>query len=146
MENNTLLRPIHLTMDKKTANGLSPLVLAYVGDGVFDLYIRTYIIASQKGNVNRLHRATTGFVKAPAQALAIRTILPFLTEEEQGIYKRGRNQKSHTAAKNASLMDYRASTGFEALIGWLYLTAQFDRLEQLIMMILEVIEQSEEDK
>lgn len=140
MENNTLTKPIALIVDKKTANGMNPLVLAYIGDGVFDLYVRTYMISKSKGNVNQLHRATTQYVKASAQALIIRELLNFLSEEELVAFKRGRNQKSHTVAKNATLTDYRAATGFESLVGWLYITGQFERLETLVMMALEIVE------
>ena len=111
----------------------SPLTLAYIGDCVYDLIIRT------RGNraANLLHRATVKYVKAPAQASVIEALQDDLTEEEQAVYKRGRNAKSHTAAKNASIEDYRKATGLEALVGYLYLTDRFDRVLELTKIGLE---------
>lgn len=110
----------------------SPLTLAYIGDAIYELVIRTILV--QKGNtqVNKLHQRASKLVKASAQSEIIEKLKPYLTEEEMGIFKRGRNAKSFTMAKNASMSDYRRATGFEALMGHLYLTEQWDRMLELI--------------
>ena len=110
----------------------SPLTLAYIGDAIYELVIRT--ILGEKGNpqVNKLHQRASKLVKASAQSEIIEKLKPYLTEEEMGIFKRGRNAKSFTMAKNASMSDYRRATGFEALMGHLYLTEQWDRMLELI--------------
>lgn len=114
----------------------SPLTLAYIGDGVFDLIIRSYI--TNKGNVqvNKMHQHTSQIVKAQTQARMAVFLEPLLSEEELAFYKRGRNAKSHTSAKNATIGDYRKATGFEALVGYLYLTKKYDRLMELVEMAL----------
>lgn len=110
----------------------SPLTLAYIGDAVFDLIIRTLVV--EKGNCppDKLHRKTSMIVKAPAQAEMIETLLPLLNEEEVQIYKRGRNAKSFTRAKNASMLEYRKATGLEALMGYLYLNGEMERIIELV--------------
>ena len=112
---------------------LSPLVLAYIGDSIYDLVIKTYLLET-KGNmpVNKLNRFASNLLKAVTQSAMIEIIEPVLSKEEDAIYKRGRNAKSYTHAKNASVSDYRKATGFEALLGWLYLKKEFDRLMELI--------------
>ncbi len=110
----------------------SPLTLAFIGDGIYDIIIRTVIVEHSNRPVNELHRRTSRFVKANTQALMIQALLPVLTEEEEAVYKRGRNAKSHTTAKNASLMDYRMATGFEALVGYLYLQDKTERILELV--------------
>ena len=115
----------------------SPLTLAYIGDCVYDLIIRTVVVERGNRAANLLHRATVKYVKAPAQASVIEALQDDLTEEEQEVYKRGRNAKSHTAAKNASIEDYRKATGLEALVGYLYLTDRFDRVLELTKIGLE---------
>ncbi|SHJ37253.1 ribonuclease-3 family protein [Geosporobacter subterraneus DSM 17957] len=119
------------------------LVLAYVGDAVYEVFVRTYMIHRYGGNVNSLHRLATKFVKAAAQAEIVHLLEDYLTEEEWGIVKRGRNQKSGTVPKNANVGEYRYATGFETLIGYLYLTEQYDRLDQVIKYALEIIEKKE---
>lgn len=111
----------------------SPLVLAYIGDSVFDLIIKSKVIAEGNSPVNRLHKKTSNYVKASAQAIIFRKIEDILTEEELSIYKRGRNAKSGTVPKHADLIDYRVATGFEALIGFLYLDNRFKRIVELIV-------------
>lgn len=110
----------------------SPLTLAYIGDGVYELVIRTILV--KKGNcpVNQLHRKASSLVKAAAQSSMMEIIEPMLTEEEHGVYKRGRNAKSPTMAKNATMADYRRATGFEALMGYLYLKEDFCRIIELV--------------
>lgn len=117
----------------------SPLTLAYIGDGIYDLIIRTMVVKKGNVQVNKLHRNTSKLVKASAQSALIEAIYPALTEDEIIIYKRGRNAKSATMAKNAKMSDYRRATGFEALIGYLYLKKDFKRLIDLIKLGLEKI-------
>lgn len=110
----------------------SPLPLAYIGDAIYELVIRTILVEKGNTQVNKLHQRASKLVKASAQSEIIEKLKPYLTEEETGILKRGRNAKSFTMAKNASMSDYRRATGFEALMGYLYLTEQWDRMLELI--------------
>ena len=112
---------------------LSPLVLAYIGDSISDLVIKTYLLDT-KGNmqVNKLNRFASNIVKAQSQSEMIGIIEPLLSPAEEAVYKRGRNAKSYTSAKNASISDYRRATGFEALMGYLYLEGEYERMVQLI--------------
>lgn len=110
----------------------SPLVLAFIGDGVYDLVIRTLIVEQGNTHANVLHQRTSKIVKAETQAAMIEALLPALTEEEQAVYKRGRNAKPGTKARRASLADYRKATGFEALMGYLYLEHNIERLLELV--------------
>lgn len=123
------------TMD---VNMLNPLVLAYVGDSVYDTFVRTLLVTSKHTQVAKLHKMSIEFVKAKAQADILEGINEFLNEEEQDIVRRGRNTKSATVPKNADVSDYRHATGFEALIGYLYLTGQLDRLMDIIGLVLKV--------
>lgn len=115
----------------------SPLVLAYIGDGVYEVMIRSKVINRGSMQVNKMHKHSAMLVKASAQAALIQALEEELTEEERSIYKRGRNAKSASAAKNASIIDYRKATGFEALVGWLFLTRQYRRLTDLVSMGLK---------
>ena len=110
----------------------SPLTLAYIGDAAYELVIRTMVVEKGNRQASQLHRLTTSYVKAQAQAAMIEALEPELTEEELAIYKRGRNAKSYTSAKNASILDYRKATGLEALIGYLYLSGREVRVLFLI--------------
>ncbi len=110
----------------------SPLTLAYVGDAVYEVVIRTVIAERANRAANELHKRAVKYVQAGAQAAIINALQEILTEDEQAVFKRGRNAKSNTSAKNASITDYRKATGFEALIGFLYLTDQMDRVLYLI--------------
>lgn len=112
----------------------SPLALAYIGDGVFDLIIRSVVVGRGNTKPNRLHQRTSQVVKAHTQAQIIEYLLPQLDEEEADIYRRGRNANSATMAKNATVADYRKATGLEALVGYLYLTDRFERLMDLIKL------------
>lgn len=116
------------------AKQFSPLTLAYIGDGVYDLVIRTMTVEQGNAPVNKLHHNVSHLVKAATQAEIIELLQEDLTEEEMAIYKRGRNAKSFTSAKNASIGDYRKATGFEALIGYLYLNREQKRLLDLIKL------------
>lgn len=115
----------------------SPLTLAYIGDGIFDLVIRSVVVARGNTHVSRLHYHTSHVVKAATQAAMIQSLQESLTEEELDIYRRGRNAKSHTMPKNASVADYRSATGFEALMGYLYLNDRTERMMDLIQMGLD---------
>lgn len=110
----------------------SPLTLAYIGDDAYDLVIRTYLLGKGNMPVNKLNRMADGLVKAKAQSDMMAVIEPMLDEEEHAVYKRGRNAKSYTKAKNATVADYRRATGFEALIGYLYLQGRYVRMVELI--------------
>lgn len=115
----------------------SPLALAYIGDGVFDLIIRTIVVGRGNTRANKLHCRTSHIVKAHTQAMLAEKLLPYLTEEENSVYRRGRNAHSPTMAKNATVADYRKATGLEALVGYLYLTEQFERILFLVKEGLE---------
>ncbi len=115
----------------------SPLALAYIGDGVFDLIIRSVVVGRGNTRPNRLHQRTSQVVKAHTQAEMIRYLLPMLDEEETDIYRRGRNANSPTMAKNATVADYRQATGLEALVGYLYLTDRFERLTDLVKLAVD---------
>lgn len=115
----------------------SPLTLAYIGDAVYDLIIRSIVVQRANRAANELHKRTVRYVNAGVQAAMIDGLQEILTEEEKGVYKRGRNAKSHTSAKNASIQDYRKATGFEALMGYLYLTGQTKRMLQLVQTGIE---------
>ncbi len=126
-------------LHKMDAAAYSPLVLAYIGDAVYEAVIRTLTVAHGNMQVNKMHRHDAGLLKASAQAEMIRLLEPDLTEEEEAVYKRGRNAKSVTSAKNATMIDYRRATGFETLLGYLYLQERFERMTDLIAMGLERI-------
>ncbi len=124
--------------DKKDAKFLNPLVLAYIGDTVFDLFIRTYLVDEKREfAVNKLHKMATSFVKASAQSEAMLKIMDELSEEELSIFKRARNAKSGSIPKNATVRDYKAATGFEALVGYLYLTEQEERLNDIMGLVIK---------
>ena len=120
----------------------SPLVLAYIGDAVYDILTRQYIISRGNAPVNVLDRRARKIVNAAAQSAAYEKIRDRLTEEETAVYKRGRNAKSHTSAKNQSITDYRRATGMEALFGYLYLKRDNDRISELYELCIgsEVLE------
>ena len=115
----------------------SPLTLAYIGDGIYDLVIRSLVVAKGNTRANELHKRTSQIVKAHTQAEMMEILLPLLTEKEEAVYKRGRNAKSFTMAKNATMSDYRKATGFEALMGYLYLQDEFERLVDLVQAGIE---------
>lgn len=133
-ESISLLALIKKSFDLKEVDirTYSPLTLAYIGDAVYDLIFRTAVV--QKGNTsaNKLHNQTIRYVKAPAQALLAEAIMEELTPEELSVYKRGRNAKPYTMAKNATMGEYKKATGLEALVGYLYLT---DRMERVLALI-----------
>lgn len=115
----------------------SPLTLAYIGDAVFEMMIRTLIVEKGQRAANTLHRHTTKIVCAQTQAKLVDAVYESLTEDEQEIYRRGKNTKLHSTAKNASLSDYRKATGFEALCGYLFLMDNMERVMQIVKQALE---------
>lgn len=121
----------------------SPLTLAYIGDAIYEIVVRTILVDQANRQVNKIHKAASELVKAHTQAELVFLIMDELTEEERTIYKRGRNAKAVTRAKNASMSDYRTATGFEAIMGWLYLTKQSDRM---LFLIKEGLKQFNNDK
>lgn len=110
----------------------SPLTLAYIGDAIYDLIIRTVVVERANRPANELHRITVRFVSAGAQAKIVEALLDRLNEEEQSVYRRGRNSKPHTTAKNATAGEYLKATGFEAVMGYLYLTDNMERALELV--------------
>lgn len=126
-------------LKEQDIRSFSPLTLAYIGDGVYELVVRTMV--TQMGNrpVNELNKLSTSCVKAQTQAEMIIALKEELTEEEAEVFKRGRNAKPYTKAKNATRADYHKATGFEALMGYLYLTGQTERMLQLIKRGMELI-------
>lgn len=121
-----------MKLEPVDANSYSPLVLAYIGDAVYELIIRARVINQGSMQVNKMHKHSAALVKASAQAQLIKALQEELTEEELAAYKRGRNAKSATMAKHATMIDYRMATGLEALVGWLFLTEQYARLVELV--------------
>ena len=115
----------------------SPLTLAYIGDAAYELIIRTVLVRRGNAPVNKLHRRASSLVKAENQSSMVRVLEPKFTEEEEKVYKRGRNAKSATSAKNASIGDYRRATGFEAVMGYLYLKGDYSRMIDLVRIGLE---------
>lgn len=110
----------------------SPLTLAYIGDAAYELIIRSLVVEQGNAPVNKLHKRSSRLVKAQAQAEAAVKLLDVFTEEELAVYKRGRNARSHTMAKNAEMTDYRMATGFEAVMGYLHLKQDYERMVTLI--------------
>ena len=117
---------------------MPPLVWAYVGDSVYELFIRTHLVNNTKLNPHKLHIEAIKYVKAKAQAEILEKLQDNLTEEEKDIVRRGRNAENHHLPKNANVADYSHATAFEALIGYLYLSKQDDRLKEILNMIIEL--------
>ncbi|MBS6194626.1 MAG: ribonuclease III [Clostridiales bacterium] len=127
-------------LDDPDIRTYSPLALAYIGDGIYELYIRTILIKQGNCQANKLHKRASRLVKAQTQSAMIGALEPLLTPEEEAVYKRGRNAKSYTTAKNATTGEYRRATGFEAVMGYLYLTEQHCRMIDLIKIGLEALD------
>lgn len=115
---------------------INPLVLAYIGDSVFEIYVRTKVVNDGMLKTNKLHKLSTEFVKAKAQAEALVRITENLTEDELNIVRRGKNANSNTIPKNADIADYKKATALEALIGYLFLSNKIERLNEIIDLIL----------
>ncbi len=121
----------------------SPLTLAYIGDSIYDLVVKTLVINEGNKPVQKLHAETSSFVQASAQSKMMRVLQERLTEEEHAVYKRGRNAKSVSPAKNQSITDYRRATGFEALMGYLYLKKDMKRLIDLVKIGLDSLKKEQ---
>ena len=128
---------LNISMTPQEIGAVSNLGLAHIGDCVYELLVRSYIITHGKHTNGGLHFATVRFVSAPAQARAMELLLPLLTEEELAVYKRGRNSKVHSVPKNADIGEYHTATGLECLFGWLYLNARHQRINELFAVITE---------
>lgn len=135
-----------LKMQEVDIQNYSPLTLAYIGDCVYDLIIKNLVISHGNKPVQKLHSETSRLVQAQAQSRMMRTIQPELTQEERAVYKRGRNSKTVTPAKNQTITDYRRATGFEALVGYLYLKKEYERLCMLVKAGLDEIWEEQEDE
>ncbi|MEK3888977.1 Mini-ribonuclease 3 [Bacillus sp. FSL K6-3431] len=131
--------PLGKMIDYKQLNSLA---LAYMGDGIYEVYIRQYLLETGKTKPNRLHREATRYVSAKAQASILRKMVEdkFLSEEELVIMKRGRNAKSGTVPKNTDVQTYRYSTAFEAVLGWLYLANNVERMTEIIEMAIQIVD------
>ena len=143
METNLIQLKELFHLEDQDLRSYSPLTLAYIGDGVYELIIRTILV--KKGNcpVNRLHKKASSLVKAGAQSAIMEVIEEELTPEELSVYRRGRNAHSPTMAKHATMADYRRATGFEALMGYLYLADRVDRILELTVLGLDGLEKEE---
>ncbi|MBF0715097.1 Mini-ribonuclease 3 [Gemelliphila palaticanis] len=124
------------------ANQMQALALAYIGDSIYDIMAREYIMKNHLGKINDLHKKVSSIVSAKAQSIFMQKILDenVLTQEELAIYNRAKNQKNNSKAKNASIMEYKLATGLEAVFGYLYLEKDFDRLEEMFSYIIEYYE------
>lgn len=132
-------------MTNLDVNLINGIALAFEGDAVYSMYIRRHLIFQGQTKPNQLHRLATKYVSAKAQAMLITKMLEaqLLTEKEEEIYKRGRNASVHTKAKNTDIITYKMSTGFEAVLGYLHMTEQIERMEELINWCIDTIEQIE---
>lgn len=133
-----------LELKERNPEDYSPLVLAYIGDCVYDLIIKSMVINKGNRHVNKLHEETSGYVQALAQSQMMRAMQPHLNEKEHAVYRRGRNSRTVTPAKNQTITDYRRATGFEALIGYLYLSREYARLMELVKIGLDSLAEAAE--
>lgn len=131
---NELLEQTHKKVDVRAYSALN---LAYIGDAVFEIFARSKVVMEHNTTVNNMNKYTKEYVKATSQSKMYRKALDIVTEEELSILKRGRNAKSHTTAKNASISDYRHATGIEALFGYLYLQGNIQRLNEIFEYIIQ---------
>ena len=130
-------------MKEVDVHSYSPLTLAYIGDSIYDLIIKSLVINQGNRQVNKLHKETSMYVQASTQSLMMRAMQEELTEEAHAVYKRGRNAKSVSPAKNQSITDYRRATGFEALLGYLYLKKEWKRMLDLVKIGLDSLKEKE---
>ena len=121
-----------LALPKMDVRTYSPLVLAYIGDAVYEILVRTRVVSHGSMQVNKMHKKSASLVKAETQANLAKLLMDDLTPEESAVYRRGRNARSATMAKHATMIDYRMATGFEALMGYLYLMGHYDRVLKLV--------------
>lgn len=137
MEENLVFLKLSKGYDDKSIRELSPLALAFLGDGVYELLVRTYVLDKNK-LAGKLHKEAVNFVKAKAQSESIRRVLSKLSEDEKAVFNRGKNAKPHTMAKNQTTFDYKMATGLEALFGYLYLLNRGDRILELFKLMGEI--------
>ncbi len=135
MEIQTILKEVKVPDMRE----LSPLTLAFVGDSVYELFVRCKILSGGSRPAGELHKIAVGYVKAKAQSTAMHELKNSLSEEELAIYKRGRNTNIHTVPKNADMNDYRQATGLEALVGYLFITGQNERLDEVLEIAFAAI-------
>ena len=128
---------LHIQLPPDQIRGISSIGLARMGDAVYELLVRTWLCAHGKATGKGLHRATVALVCAPKQAELAQRILPLLTEEEQAVFRRGRNANVHSIPAHASRAQYQQATALEALLGWLHLSGRHDRVEQLFAVMME---------
>ena len=126
----------HLHLDRDRLLALSSLGLAHLGDSVFEVMVRSWLVLHGKAKAKDLHRATVRYVAAPARAPAVERPLPLWPQEEADVYRRGRNTAPHSVPRAASRGEYQAATGLEALFGWLYLQGRTERLNELFEVIM----------
>ncbi len=131
----------HLNIEKDALLSLSTLGLAHLGDGVYEVMVRSWLVLHGKAKAKDLHKATVQYVAAPAQAERFEKIQPILTGEEGDVFRRGRNTAPHSIPKAASRAQYQTATGLEALFGWLYLQGRTERLNELFAVMMEEISQ-----
>lgn len=135
-----LLNSDHSVLTKTELIEMPPLAMAFVGDAVYELYIRSSICIDEKRrDVNYLHRSAVKYVKAQAQAAAVKALMDELSEDEKSVVRRGRNTHPHTVPKNASISDYRYATGFEALLGYLYYSGNDERLMEILEKSYKIV-------
>lgn len=130
------------------ANLLNGAALAYIGDAVYEVFVRDHVLSQGETSPNKLHKAAVKYVEAKGQAAIMKEWLSkddFLSEQEITMYKRGRNNKANTKAKNASIGDYRQATGFESLIGWLHMSRNEERLKELLEVAIQYIDERQEE-
>ncbi|MCI8688314.1 MAG: ribonuclease III [Lawsonibacter sp.] len=127
----------HLNMDRGALLSLSTLGLAHLGDGVYEVMVRSWLVLHGKAKAKDLHRATVKYVAAPAQAERFERLQPLLSDEEADVFRRGRNTAPHSVPKAASRAQYQTATGLEALFGWLYLQGRTQRLNELFAIMME---------
>ena len=137
MEESLKLLNENISEECSAADQYSPLTLAYLGDAVFELAVRSKLVSHANMQVNKLHKQAINYVSAEAQCAAAEKLLPSFTEKELKIFKRGRNAKPHSMAKNATVKEYLEATGLEAVIGYLYLNREYERLTELIKAVIE---------
>ncbi len=135
-----MLGPIENQVDLREQ---SPLALAFVGDGVYEVLVRRMLVAGRRMPPAKLHSAAVRYVSAKGQFAALEAVLPLLTEEEQGVVRRGKNASKASVAKHASPEEYRASTALESLFGWLYLQDRGQRIEELFAVICAAAQERE---
>lgn len=141
---NNLFRNINRNINKEDIAELSPLQLAYIGDAVYELLVRTYLL-KERVPVKKLHRTTIEYVKAKAQSDFIHALEDKLVEKEKSMVRKGRNAKSNSVPKNADLIEYKYATGFETLFGYLYLNGEDDRITELFEEIISIDTESKNE-